>query len=1052
MGYNNTPNVIVQIDNKAIREQQEKADRQTQVINQGTSLITADQTTPLDIQVEGRTLVPLQNTNLSEGPHVLANADKKIRIIVDNKSVSGVAKFTKQSTLSRRASFSGKIQGSTGENPHSAFTILGATLGTPQSTVGKFDWNTSQISYDQIKTLDGTSKGISSSTNGFIAQTLFSFDLIAEVERNMGRIPGADTAAKVQWLKDNLQNADVKWHGFGSGPAGNKATLSVWLNTGSWLGFGNTTSGTVALLQGYTNSAGAISARIQPDGFMHFLAYSEPTDGVTPAVVATDFIELLIDLKPTAQIDSRPQIVRHANYEGKVTGDVTVNPNIAKSNATRSDTTLLTPSAWQFAEFGGGYASISAMGGAVTSVSSAVTTGSLMQKLFSFDIVTEVEKNLGRIPAANLPGKVQWLKDNLSRIVFNWWGYGNSPSAGYKATLSHWRASGGGSWDFDKVSHTSSTIARLQIVETNEADLNWAIHIRNNIDDGGFVHFLVNSEAANGTTASALTTDFAELEIRLAPGAVLHDPQVPLYQVDSTEYTKILGEWSEAEVLTRYPKITGIQHVQNPYVMAEGENMLPPFYEWNIGANATNNFTINDPYSVTLLPTLDYQTISANVPVIPGSQLTLDFEKSWPDNINFYADVHSRDPITGTLTPLSMGIYSARTFTIPAGTTLITVGFKNYLGIRTEGTITRPILTMGAVKKPFVPKDPSYLFTQMKLGQISLTKDILFKQDGWKVRKFIEKDYILDGSFEVAALSVDQVGFKVACFPIPPGLASESKIVIRHDGEVLKNTAAVNGPSNTSMSVANGYLYISVPDSLSGMGEAYALPTVDEWKAHFNGWQAKTVDANGKPTSWRSLGDGTDAPTQTLAYVKANKAPNFTPYKISYVLASPVTEDVSDKIEGDITVNGITQTEVGSGVIVREKVTPWLSSGVYHINASGLPVTLLKNKAAKIIAVYKNGVYDSKARIVYSGIAGGLQRAEISQADYDTTAEYKVTYLVLDRDRFTVNPYNVKTTYAKNIRTALEDVVKKQEDNTRDISVNVQAVAELYRRMKSMGG
>src|SRR5690606_41931574 len=40
------------------------------------------------------------------------------------------------------------------------------------------------------------------------------------------------------------------------------------------------------------------------DGFVHFVAYTEPSDGTVPSTIRTDYIELEIELKPTADFRS----------------------------------------------------------------------------------------------------------------------------------------------------------------------------------------------------------------------------------------------------------------------------------------------------------------------------------------------------------------------------------------------------------------------------------------------------------------------------------------------------------------------------------------------------------------------------------------------------------------------------------------------------------------------------------------------------------------------------------------------------------------------------
>lgn len=1050
MGYNNTPNVIVQIDNKAIREQQEKADRQTQVINQGTSLITADQTTPLDIQVEGRTLVPLQNSNLeSNGTYVLANADKKTKIIVDNKvAAAGVGKFTKNSTLTRKTDFANKVAGSNAETPHNVYTRNGGSFPTAPFQIGTTVLEQNQSSIDKVKTLNGSSLNNVTSASGSIVQHIFSFDIIAEIERNMGIIPGATKAQKIQWCKDNTQNLSFKWYGFGTGPNGPRAWHGVYhsVNNTWTMGWNNHTSPVVQIM---TTNVLDFANRIDADGLIHMAAYADASDGVTASQINTDFIEFILDLKTTAQLDTRSQISRVANLEGKVTGSTVENPHLSKGNS--GSTTLQTPSGSWAENTQSYYDNVSKLDGSLRNSNTSVN-GNITQQIFSFDLIAEVERNLGRIPKAAVPDKIQWLKDNLSKVSFSWWGYGSS-AAGNKATLSHW-AVPNGNWDYDKTSHTSGSVSKLSInlwATSAAAPIiqpDWAINIRNNIDSNGFIHFLVNSEVCDGVTPSILLTDYAELEFQIKPEASLHDPQVPLYQVDSTEYTKILGEWPEAEVLTRYPKTTGIQHVQNPYVMAEGENMMPPFTEWPV---IHGNAKINGAYELELNATAVNENSSVkDIPVVPNQPYSLGIVQTGVVanyKLNFYDATGTRIYDSGYVTSPSI------TGTTPATAKTAEVILRSLTAGQT--IFSNIMLNLGSVQKPFVPKNPSYLFAQVKLGQIGSAKDVLYKQDGWKVKKFIEKDVILDGSYpwsnQVSALAI---GHKYFYIVDAANFVRNMKVnVSKYDGKLLIVTPDYQQNADTTFVSSSSALVIAVSNVDSGMGESY-IPSSTEIKAYFNGWQAKTVDGSGKPSAWRSLGDGTDAPTQTLAYVSANKAPNYTPYKLSYALATPATEDVSDKVEGDITVAGITQVEAGSGVIVREKVTPRVDGtqrvlvdgskkwdGAYWATSKSLyPVS-------KWLKMYKNGVVDEAWRIGQTNNTFFLPAEK-----FDTTAEYKVTYLVSDRDKLTVNPYGVKATYAKNIRSALEDTVKKVEDNTKDISINVQAVAELYKRIKGLGG
>lgn len=1021
--------------------------RQTQVINQGVSLLNGTVSSPVDIQIEGQTLIPLQNSNLiGDASYVLA--DKKTKVIVDNKTVPGVGKFKKNNTLTRKTNFVGKIPANNVENPNIAKWLnitspLGTSLLKPTDA-----WTGELGTYPNISTLNGVAEIAKSSVNGGFAQTLFSFDLIAEVERNMGRIPGVDIAAKVQWLKDNVQTLKADWHGLGSSVGGNKSSLAVFFS-GVW-GTPNVGTQSVIAKQTLTVASGALNT-VQTDGFVHFIAYAEPSDGVTHSTITTDFIELQIDLKSTAQLDTKPEIIRIANYEGKVTGSTVEVPHTAIYKDSASATAgLLTPSPSSgYGQFGPTlYTAIGKLDASLAANSNS-NNGAQGQELFSFDVIAEVERNIGRIPRNTLAEKRIWIKENAKNFTFNWYGFGTTVG-GNKASVVCWypaesRYSGLVS------SHSLGTVSKL----------GWSAAVISYLDDNGFLHFLAYTNPSDGVTASTINTDYVELEIELKSTAILHDPSVPLFEVPTADYSKILVDWNEAEVLKKYPKVTGVQHVQNPYVMAEGENLFPSIYELSTMNNNADKID-NSPYDFTVTGTNKYYTeLMWVASVMPNTEMTLSMKQEVITggtayfSVQFYKADNTFISETYALQGQILNGSLHRTFTTPTDCVKIGVRVARSASSRDFSVrYTEMMLNLGPTIKPFVPRNPSYLFAQTKLAQIGDKKDLLYKQDGkWTVRKAIEKDIPLD-SLGTWGGSNDKTGFKsfytTIMFPTVSGISSQ---LTNFEGKVLIYSPPANFVDSGGV-FSDGRVYVGVSDALSGMGETHS-PSGTEVTAFFNGWQAKTVDANGKPTAWKSLGDGTDAPTQTLAYVSVNKAPNYTPYKLSYALTTPQNVDISNQVEGDIAINGLTQVELGSGVIVREKaVVSALDGTNYFINSTySVKPSQLKNRVLKFIGLYKNGILDQTGVIDTNLLfTYGSQRIKIAQTDFDTTADYKVTYLVQDRDKFTVNPYNTKASYAKNVRSALDETVNKVENNTKDISILIQSMAEMYKRLKTLGG
>lgn len=194
------------------------------------------------------------------------------------------------------ANYVGKVSGSTTANPHIAKMWAHTSLLAPSQVL----WNESYTNYSRLGSIDGTYANISNLTNGNIAQSLFSFDVIAHVERTYGTIPGADTASKVTWLKSNIKTLISNWFGFGSSPTGNKATVAIWTqNSNSWFTAGGAvvTSSTVGKAVRSLNA----SADITSDGFIHLCAFADPSDGVTHSIINTDYIELIVELSTTAK-------------------------------------------------------------------------------------------------------------------------------------------------------------------------------------------------------------------------------------------------------------------------------------------------------------------------------------------------------------------------------------------------------------------------------------------------------------------------------------------------------------------------------------------------------------------------------------------------------------------------------------------------------------------------------------------------------------------------------------------------------------------------------
>jgi hypothetical protein len=1005
------------------------ANMQIQTLSNGTSILTSALTSPVLIEVQGRTLTSLGNSNL-EGGKLYVLSDKRTKIRAEGREgtlLNGVAKFTKSASLITKADFVGKVAGSVTENAHVGKRSTGGVTT---------NWNTLQTpsysnfvelaanEYTAINSLNSSVNVNANSNNGGYAQQLFSFSIIELIERRLGRIPSDTVSGKVQWIKDNVNRLTANWHGWGSSVGGFGASLKMWLSgSNAWSGASATHANSNVTKIDYTASS---AASIDNNGFMHYLAFTtNPSDGTTPSQLNTDFIELECELKSTAVLDTRPIVTRTATFEGKLSGDLVSNPHVAKrtNGGTGGSTTLLIPSAFPTEMSNAELDLIKTLNSTIFFTQNS-GNGQMAQHLFSWNLIEEIERNIGRIPKSTVAEKVQWLKDNVDKIIVDWHGFGSSVG-GNKATTGVWTGSawftaGGGT-------HSLGTVAKIsRTLSTSD------------IQTDSFVHILAFAEPSDGATASTINTDFISLDITLKQGATLFDPVLPLYEVDTTEYANILVSWDETNVLNRYPKVQGVQHLQNVAVISEGENLLPSIFDssvWGLNAAAIAQM----PYEFKIPANISGNTPSSvTFPVTKNTDFTLSLNL-----IGGRTYVHGN--ITGSI--LGTGSQTQRTFNTGVNTS-ITVYFDKASTTLTEVIFSNITINVGSTPKPHVPRNPSYLFAPVKLGQIGDKKDSLFQDlsnnGQWVMRKTVEKDVVLDGSLDWK-YSTDFVGYKTAyttAYIHPNGNSNTLGNVMKFNGQMLTKDT-VSGASALinydKFILANTSTVVSIADVDSGWGESYS-PTVDDIKRYFNGW--KYTDG----TTWQSVTGNGQSTTGSNALI--TKPTDYTPYKLSYALASPQTINVNHLVEGAISVSGQTMVTVDSGVVVREKVTPVLIGNTYYINStSGGGASKLKNRLSKFVAIYKNGQVETWA--IDGQNAHGNLKATLPQALFDPTAEYTVTYLVLDRHLFTVNATEVKTSYAGSLKDTVDMTTEQLTDLKTQTSINTNLIYRLLVQAKA---
>ncbi|MCY9660300.1 pectinesterase family protein [Paenibacillus chondroitinus] len=526
--------------------------------------------------------------------------------------------------------------------------------------------------------------------------------------------------------------------------------------------------------------------------------------------------------------------------------------------------------------------------------------------------------------------------------------------------------------------------------------------------------------------------------IATAAGQFFYVDGVRLYALSDAEYSAIDG-MTTTQIAAKYPYVDDVKHVTAPYVIKYGENLLPPLYDYNLNSGSP---TIVSPYS-GLVTNNDKFIIQ--IPVIAGQAYSISATSFDTNGRIFVAENGgaTKVDISGS------GLLKSENFTIGAGITQINI---RLLGLSATPTaMSNPILNLGSTAKPFVGRNDNLItFPNVRLaGSIDGTVyDTLFERDG---KYFIERRFhevTLDGRLNWG-INTDFTGYKRVYINVGANITANTQRGVKYDGKILGAISAVDGIQLNN----DGNLFLDIADTDSGWGESY-LPSNDEVKAYFYGWKmydgvngANSYVSGTKAWCYRAS-VGYSGGTNTLPTVIIPANGFWSPYRISYQLATPLFQEIS--VEGGISFHeGLNKIEVGQGMIVREKANPNTADpGFYRFNSSYLFDSKLTNRTSRILTIYKNGKVDTAKWILIngldSGFAYGTQYAQISAANFDSTAVYEVTYLALEQYLLSIPVQAITGQVASNLKTVVEILATDQADNEARLSATEQLAQQIY--------
>jgi hypothetical protein len=507
--------------------------------------------------------------------------------------------------------------------------------------------------------------------------------------------------------------------------------------------------------------------------------------------------------------------------------------------------------------------------------------------------------------------------------------------------------------------------------------------------------------------------------------ATVYFDEIRMYEVSDSDSSSIGTTITGAAIDARWPYVDSVQHTRGLSVAMGGGNMNPPFTAWGISPNAS----IVNPYEMRLVATASFQNSFIDIPCAPSTTYTVSLNSL---SGRMYIEGRAADKSSlGILGGTEANVF-VRTVTTQAGAKYIRIILDNRELIGTF-TFSNLQLELGNVATTFEPRTQQYANVDTILAS-NVDRSIADSYDsatGQAFRRW-ELGYKVDGSLPVTFAN-NYTGYKRVNVPISyfSGTIKQYGPInaVKYNGSVIKDgnseIAADTWNSGTSA------LWISLSNAETGWVDGIT-PTALAAKAPFNGWKAN--GNNGSVyNSWVSVLTGAAPATNTEAYVAANKAPGWDAYAtLDYVRATPITEQLSGDLGGMAMVKGGNMVELLEGVVVREKVTPFLSGGLYYINDTNLPVSKLDYRAEKILAVYKGAEIDPLWRIQFgAGNAYGSGKAVIAIADYDPAAEYFVDYIALDKHTYTVNAVDATLVYRSTlggaVAQATQDIAKLQQ-------------------------
>jgi len=479
------------------------------------------------------------------------------------------------------------------------------------------------------------------------------------------------------------------------------------------------------------------------------------------------------------------------------------------------------------------------------------------------------------------------------------------------------------------------------------------------------------------------------------------------YSTGALLYSAIGTTITDSEVIGRmFPYVDSVQFKSNILGTTKGKNLIPAFDsgEFSLHANAAAS-----GYTLTLNATAANQISKITLNVKSNTQYKISFSALISNQyVNLWeSPTTSNWVFKNGLTSGSTGI----TFTTSSDTNYIYLEFQSTAS--GTFTFTNPMLTLASADQTFELQVKSQFHTPLKLAD----SEVVYAMPGGQsvfVQKWA-KDVQLTGDLAWVVLG-NYTGFKRVCVmasTIDSNMLLYSKpIVTKYNGIPLTyNTTTTSSADLTNIDVNS--LLISASNTDTGFIDSISA-TVLEWKAYFYGWKMCASDGTAYVSGtkyWKKITDGTGI-TSTLPTASYT---GWTNYTLCYKLATAIPHvgcvngDQTKPILSSGSVvyipQGIAQVEQLSGVQWMEVPTIIYSSGIstWIINSSSYPLSKrVKQSGVNKVSSNFTFISDTSSKTIRGDGYFGA-----SPVNYDPTAQYQVTYEMLDKYAYTVDSFAI---------------------------------------------